>query len=61
MTCTKCGCEFKEDESTGSDIGLCQDDWEAHADRGWWAMMQDLEPTGNPDEYIRIPRENANV
>jgi len=58
MTCVKCGKEFNPDESTGviEGISLCQMDWEAECSKSWWEMVKDLEPTGYPDEYVRLPK-----
>lgn len=37
---------------------LCQMCWEDECDRGWWEAVKDLEPTGYPDEYRRVARED---
>lgn len=37
---------------------LCQDCWEAQVDATWWEQVKDLEPTGYPDEYRRVARED---
>lgn len=35
----KCGKNFNENNSIGSEFGLCQDCWEAQCDKEWWEIM----------------------
>jgi hypothetical protein len=36
---------------------LCQDCWEAYADREFYKEVANLVPTGEPDEYMRVSHD----
>ena len=57
MKCRVCECTFDPSDSTGGCEGveLCQDCWEHACDDSWWDMASQLEPTGEPDEYVLVP------
>jgi len=52
--CKECDEPFRPCDSTGSDLGLCQNCWEALSANDLWKEVKDLEPTGYPDEYRRV-------
>jgi hypothetical protein len=40
--CVDCGKQFDPADSMMGDQGQCQNCWEAHCDRTWWAMHNAL-------------------
>lgn len=45
--CTRCKRQLDEQEiwDLGDEV-LCQDCWEDHADKAWWAMIREMTEVG---------------